>query len=247
VVRKLNAATQPGLQRVWWDLRFAQSNQMKLRTSPEYAPDITLNSDGWRPYPGEQRLSLLAPPGAYTVKLTVDGKDYNQKLTVLKDPHSNGTEGDIQIQNKLVTSLSDELNGMVDAANQIELIRAQLAVLDAELGRDENATAIRTAAKDLSAKLVAIEDNLIRLKVTGRGQDGVRWTPRLIDKIGYLADEVETSDYQPTTQQVAVHDELKEKAATYRQRLRLVLGKEVADFNALLRQRNVPNVVSGTQ
>jgi hypothetical protein len=246
-VRTMTAAKQVGFNRVVWNLRFEPTRQMRLRTAPDYAPEILMGAEGWRPVLGERRLSVLAPPGSYTVKLTVDGKDYNQKLTVLKDPHSNGTEGDIQIQNKLVTSLSDELNGMVDAANQIELIRAQLAVLDAELGRDENATAIRTAAKDLSAKLVAIEDNLIRLKVTGRGQDGVRWTPRLIDKIGYLADEVETSDYQPTTQQVAVHDELKEKAATYRQRLRLVLGKEVADFNALLRQRNVPNVVSGTQ
>jgi photosystem II stability/assembly factor-like uncharacterized protein len=246
-VRTMTAAKQAGLNRMVWNLRFEPTRQMRLRTAPDYAPEVLMGAEGWRPVLGERRLSVLAPPGSYTVKLTVDGKDYSQKLTVLKDPHSNGTEGDIQIQNKLVTSLSDELNGMVDAANQIELIRAQLAVLDAELGRDENATAVRTAAKDLSAKLVAIEDNLIRLKVTGRGQDGVRWTPKLIDKIGYLADEVETSDYQPTTQQVAVHDELKEKAATYRQRLRLVLGKEVADFNALLRQRNVPNVVSGTQ
>jgi hypothetical protein len=246
-VRTMTAAKQAGLSRVVWNLRFEPTRQMRLRTSPDFAPEVTMGPDGWRPVLGERRFSVLAPPGAYTVKLTVDGKDYSQKLTVLKDPHSNGTEGDIQLQTKLVTSLSDELNGMVDAANQIELIRAQLAVLDAELGRDESAAAIRTAAKDLSAKLVDVEDNLIRMKVTGRGQDGVRWTPKLIDKIGYLADEVETSDYQPTTQQVAVHDELKEKAATYRQRLRLLLGKEVADFNALLRQRNVPNVVSGTQ
>ncbi len=243
----MTAAKQPGLNRVVWNLRFEPTKQMRLRTPPEYAPEITMGPEGWRPVLGERRVSVLAPPGAYTVKLTVDGKDYTQKLNVLKDPHSNGTENDIQVQTKLVTSLSGQINDLVDAVNQIELIRAQIAVLDAEMGHDANAEAIRTAGKELTAKLKDIEDNLIRLKVTGRGQDGVRWTPKLIDKIGYLADEVETSDYQPTTQQVAVHDELKEKAATYRQRLRLLLGKEVADFNAMLRQRNVPNVVSGTQ
>jgi hypothetical protein len=41
-----------------------------------------------------------------------------------------------------------------------------------------------------------------------------------------------------------VHDELKERAATYQQRLKLLLEKEVGAFNTLLRQRNVPNVIT---
>ncbi len=85
------------------------------------------------------------------------------------------------------------------------------------------------------------------MKVTGRGQDGVRWAPKLIEKLGYLANEVESSDFQPTTQQVAVHDELKEQAATYRQRLKLILEQDVSSFNALLRQRNVPNILADMQ
>jgi hypothetical protein len=52
---------------------------------------------------------------------------------------------------------------------------------------------------------------------------------------------------QPTTQQVTVHDELKERAATYRQRLKLLLEQDVTAFNALLRQRNVPNVITDMQ
>jgi hypothetical protein len=89
-----------------------------------------------------------------------------------------------------------------------------------------------------------IEGNLIRLKATGRGQDGVRWSPQLAEKLAYLANEVESSDYQPTTQQVAVHDELKEKGATYQQRLKNLLETDLAAFNAQLRQRNVPNVIA---
>jgi hypothetical protein len=242
-VRTLTGGKQPGINRVVWDLRFTPTREMRLRTSPEFAPEVLNGPDGWRPG-AARRVSVLAPPGSYTIKLTVGGETYTQKLNVLKDPHSNGSEGDIQIQTKVMDSLSGQMNNMVDAVNQIELIRAQLAVLDAELGRDEAAAAVRAAAGQLTTKLTGIEDNLIRMKVTGRGQDGVRWTPKLIDKIGYLADEVESSDYPPTTQQVAVHDELKERAATYRQRLTLLLGKEVADFNALLRQRNVPNIIT---
>ncbi len=245
-VRTLTGSRHTGLNRAVWDLRFTPTKEIRLRTSPEYAPEVTVGPEGWRPYggPGGVRISVLAPPGAYTAKLTVDGESYTQKLNVLKDPHSNGSEGDIQIQTKLIDSLSGQMNNMVDAVNQIEQIRAQLSVLEAELGHGQNVAAIRTSAGELDKKLIGIEENLIRLRVTGRGQDNVRWPPELIDKMGYLANEVESSDYAPTTQEVAVNDELKERAATYRQRLSLLLGKEVADFNALLRQRNVPNIIS---
>lgn len=233
------ASKEAGLNRIYWDLRFEPTHQVRLRNAPEYSPEIPNGMDGWRPY-GERRIAILAPPGTYTVKLTVDGKDYSQPLRVIKDPHSNGSEGDIQIQTRLVSSLSTEMNGAVDAVNQIEFIRQQLADLKSEVGDN----AIKTAADQLSAKLVAVEENLIRLKTTGRGQDNVQFTPELVDKIGYLTGEVEDSDYQPTTQQVAVHDELKERNATYHQRLRNLLDQDVASFNAMLRQRNVSNVVT---
>jgi hypothetical protein len=180
----------------------------------------------------------------YTVKLSVDGKEFSQPLKVIKDPHSNGSEGDIAVQTKLLSALSDDVNGVVDAVNQIESIRAQLAVLQAEVGKDETGAALRTAGDQLNAKLIDIEENLIKMKATGRGQDNVRWTSELVEKLGYLANEVESSDDHPTTQQVSVHDELRERAATYRQRLSLLLSKEVSDFNALLRQKDVPNILT---
>jgi len=37
---------------------------------------------------------------------------------------------------------------------------------------------------------------------------------------------------------------LKEKSATYQQRLKLLLDGDIAAFNAQLRQKNVPNVIA---
>jgi hypothetical protein len=246
-VRTLTGSADAGLNRMWWNLRFNPTDTMRLRNSPPYAPDITEGPEGWRRAPGEQTISLLAPPGTYTVKLTVDGKDYTQPLKILKDPHSNGTEGDIDIQATLVKALSGEMNNLVGAVNRIESMRAQIAELKSALGKAESTSAIRDSADQLNAKLVEVEDHLYRMKATGRGQDNVRWTPKLIEKIGYLANEVESSDYKPTNQQVAVHDELKEQGATQLQHLKLLLEKEVTDFNAMLRQRNVPNVIASEQ
>jgi hypothetical protein len=242
VVRNMSGTKVAGVNRVYWDLRSDPTRVVRLRTPPDYAPEITVGPEGWRPMPGDRALTLLAPPGVYTIRLTVDGKDYTEKVNVLKDPHSNGSEDTIRTQGRLMSSLFDTMNSLADQINQMEAVRGQLEALKRELTGDANA-AVRTAADQLDAKLKAVEENLFQMKATGRGQDGVRWPNQLVEKVGYLSGEVEGSDYAPTTQQVQVHDELKERTATWRQRMTLLMQNDVTAFNAMLRQRNVPNVV----
>ena len=61
--------------------------EVRLRTSPLYAPEIQVGADGTRPG-GGPRLSILMPPGSYTVRLNAGGKQLTQKLEVRKDPNS---------------------------------------------------------------------------------------------------------------------------------------------------------------
>jgi photosystem II stability/assembly factor-like uncharacterized protein len=236
--------TSPGINRVWWDLRFDPTKQIRLRTSPLYAPDVKVGPEGWRPAPGVEPISLLAPPGTYTVKLTVGGHDYTQKLNVLKDPHSAGTIADIQTQTKLILALEDELNLMAGDVNQIESVRAQLANLEAQLGDDQNSKSIRTAADDLGNKLMAVEGNLLQLKATGHGQDDVRWESMLVDKLDYLARQVGTSDFAPTTQEGEVHNLLKQEVAKYHEQTQQLMSKDVAAFNSMLRGKNISNIIA---
>ncbi|HEV2299474.1 MAG TPA: hypothetical protein VGR72_13280 [Candidatus Acidoferrales bacterium] len=249
IVRTLDAKDlkkEAGINRIWWDLRFEPTKQIKLRTSPLYAPDVTAGTEGWRPAPGVGQISLLAPPGTYTVKLTVGGHDYTQKLNVLKDPHSAGTIADIQTQMKLILALQDEMNTMAEDVNQIESVRAQLVSLQAQLGDDENSKSIRTAADELNTKLIGVEGNLLQLKATGHGQDDVRWESMLLDKLDYLARQVGTSDFAPTTQQVAVHDMLKQQVAKYHDATQQLMTKDVAAFNSMLRGKSISNIIAKT-
>src|SRR5499425_2185349 len=181
-----------GINSIWWNLESERSTEMKLQTSPLYAPDVKLGPEGWRPAPDGERISLLAAPGTYTVTLTVGAQKSSEKLTVLKDPHSTGNEKDIQTQTQFLTGLRDEMNSLATSVNQIESIRAQLAALEKELGTDDTAKAIRKAADELAEKLTNAESKVLQLKETGRGQDGVRWTSMLASKINYLADEAGT-------------------------------------------------------
>jgi DNA repair exonuclease SbcCD ATPase subunit len=190
------------------------------------------------------RIAILEPPGSYTVTLTVGSEKSSQKLTVLKDPHSTGSESDIEKQLQVVSALQEEMNALAGSVNQIESIRAQLADLEKQLGRDDAAKEIQKAATELAKKLTEAEGKVVQLKATGRGQDDVRYNPMLLQKVSYLADEVESSsDFPPTTQQAAVQLELKKQGDDSQQEMQQVIAKDVAAFNAMLREKNVANII----
>ena len=235
--------TKAGINRVWWDLRSDRSTEIRLRTTPLYAPDVPFGKEGWRKPPAVGRIAALALPGIYTVTLTVGEEKFTQKLTVLKDPHTAGSESDIQAQTRVQTALYDEMNAMAATVNQIESLRAQLVALGKELGTDDASKPARKAADDLGEKLAAIEGTLLQLKLTGRGQDDCRWAPMLVQKVAYLFYQLDSSaDFPPTTQQTAVQEELKQRGDKAAQDFQQLIAKDLAAFNTMLREHNIGNI-----
>ncbi|MGC1107572.1 MAG: hypothetical protein WA876_13635, partial [Candidatus Acidiferrales bacterium] len=245
-VRTFDGKKDAGINRVWWDLKFEPSKAIHLRTSPLYAPEVTVGPEGWRPAPGVDPISLLAPPGTYTVKLIVNGHEYAQELNVLKDPHSTGTVADIQAQDRLMMVIRDEMDTMANTVNQIESVRAQLADFENQLGDDQNSKVLRSSADELSNKLVDLEGHMLQLKTTGRGQDDVRWESMLVEKINYLGQGVSDSDFAPTAQQIAVNDQLKKEVDQYRSETEQLMSKDVTAFNSMLRGRGIQNIIVKT-
>jgi len=238
VVRTLTGPKQAGLNRVHWDLRHEPTREARLRTSPLYSPDIVPGPDG-RPAPGTGRLSVLAPPGTYTVKLSVGGKEQSRPLVVRKDPNSGGTEADIEAQTRMLFDLRRDLNDAADAVNRIEIVRSQIEALV----RLVDDAGIVKAGTDLNQRLIDLEMNLVDLRLTGAGQDGVRYASKLMGKINYLANGLASGEFKPTDQQAEVQKILAGQLREHLGQLDGLLSQELAAFNELLRKRNVPNIV----
>ena len=238
VVRTLAGTNAAGINRIHWDLRYAPSAEVRLRTSPMYAAHILPGPDG-RLAPGTSTLSILAPPGTYTVKLSAGGVEQTQSLVVRKDPNSGGTEGDIAAQTRALIAIRADLNEAADAVHRIESVRVQM---DAIARVVDDAT-VKKAAESLQQQLMDLEMNLVDLRLTGGGQDGVRFGSKLIANLGYLANGVSSSDHRPTNQHAEVQTILTGQLRTHLTALDGLLEKELAAFNALLKQQNVPNVV----
>jgi len=244
VVRTMTVPGAAGLNRVHWDLRGESTKPVKMRTNPLYGHELPLGEDGTRPPAGgfgPGGLSVLQPPGNYTVRLTIGGRDYTQPLTVRKDPHSGGTEADIQAQVTVLSDLANNINTTTDAVNQLEYVRAQIQTTIKSLPEGE----LKRAAVELERKLTDAEMNLVDLRITG-GQDGVRYAAKLLGKFGYLANGMAGSDYRPTDQAMEVSKGLQGQLKTTLSQIGALIDKDVATFNDQLRRGSAGQILTKT-
>ena len=238
VVRTLSDTGAAGINRVHWDLRFEPSTEVRLRTSPMYAPHIVPPADG-RPAPGTGTFAILAPPGTYTVKLKAGGVEQSQPLVVRKDPNSGGTEGDIGAQTRLLVAIRRDLDAAADAVHRVEAVRVQLD----SLARPGGDARVRRSAQSLQQRLTDLEMNLVDLRLTGRGQDGVRFGSKLIAKLAYLANGIASSDHAPTTQHGEVQLILARELRAHLAAIDALLANDLVAFNGLLTARGRPGIV----
>jgi photosystem II stability/assembly factor-like uncharacterized protein len=243
VVRTLTAPGTAGLNRIYWDLRTGPTTDLKFRTNPMFGHELPLNADGTRPPAGGGgQLTILSPPGKYTVKLSVGGREYTQPLVVLKDPHSGGTDADIEAQTKVLMDLRNGLNAGIDAVNQLEFVRSQVQAIQ----RTTTESEVKQLAEKLHGALSDLEMNLYDLRITG-GQDGVRYAAKLLGRFNYLANGISTTDYRPTDQHMETAKLLQERLQQQLAQLKTLLEKDVATFNLALTRHSAGQVVTKLQ
>jgi hypothetical protein len=244
VVRTMNGTRERGINRVYWDLEDTPSMAIRMRTTPLYADWVDLGPNRVRS--GGNGITILQAPGTYTVTLDVDGRTMSQPLRVLKDPNSDGTEADIAAQVVALKAMRVDHDSAASAINKIEWTRRQLLDLDAIL-RDQSAgnsnAEILRQSQALTQKLIAVEEHLIQLRVTGTGQDGVRWPAQVSERLRYLIGNTATADFKPTDQTGEVHQVLKVELEEARRNLNTILQTDLPALNRLLQQRNLPGII----
>ncbi len=234
VVRTLRGTNHPGVNRIHWDLRDEPNGRVRLLTSPTYAAHIAVGEDG-RDAPGARRISILLPPGRYTVRLNAAGRSMEQPLTVIKDPHSAGTEADIAAQVAFLREVRADVVAAGEAVHRVEAIRVQLETMSRFADEDELAEAIAA----LQGRLVDLQSDMVDLRLTGQGQDGVRFEAKLLQKLGYLTGAIAVADFPPTDQEMEVKALLHEQLQEHLDALDALVRDEVAALNEMLRARGM--------
>jgi len=240
-VRTLKGTRAAGINRVWWNLKGEPSEQVRLRTRPLHADWVDLRDKGWKEA-SVDRISVLVPPGTYSVILQAGDLEYSSRLEVRKDPDTEGSMEDIQSQTAMLLELREDMSATAGMINRIEWIRRQLLDLRAVLEDREGIDPVRTASRKLEESLIRIEGRLYQLKVTGTGQDWVRWPARIAGKLEYLADGIAVADFPPTDEQREVHQLLKQKLKSAGEELDRVIETDLSRFNRLLRKHKLDGI-----
>jgi photosystem II stability/assembly factor-like uncharacterized protein len=242
--RPFKVPKQAGLNRIWWDLRYGRTKMIKLRTKPIGQDHVELGDKGWRSFPrGSRRSGPLAPPGEYTVKLSVGDREFSQNLIVIKDPHSAGTEEDIKKQTEVLSQISRNIDTVADMINEIEWIRKQLYDLKDLLKEKGGAEPIIETGDELDRKFLDIEGILFSTELSGPG-DGLRWPDKFYVKLRFLADDIGKSDFPPTSQQIEVHEMFKKQLGQYQDKLKKLKENDVKAFNDMLEENQIPAVIT---
>jgi len=230
-----DAPKAAGINRVTWNLLLEQTKEPLVRVAPLYAPNIRAEMAG-KASPSLGRVALLAAPGRYTVRLRVGDQEFTQPLELRKDPNTPGSEEDIAAQGALAGELSRALDSVVDMTNTIEGVRVQIATLKA-LAKDQKD--VVTAADSLEQKFIGVEEQLTQLRITGRGQDLIRYPAKTGEKLGYLINDIGSTDNAPTASQREVGGVLRQRARAAREELDRIIQGDLDRFNRLLRDKGL--------
>jgi phage-related tail protein len=180
-------------------------------------------------------------PGNYQVKLTVDGKTLTETFEVRKDPRVPTTQEEFQKQFDLLTKIRDKFSETSEAILSIRDVRKQVNDYAARVKDQPTGKPIVDAAKDLSAKLTAVEEELYQTK-NQSNQDPLNYPIRLNNKLAALGGSVAGADAQPTDQQYGVYEDLVGRINAQLEKLKQVMATDVPAFNKLVRDKEVPAV-----
>jgi photosystem II stability/assembly factor-like uncharacterized protein len=133
VVSTRTVQARAGLNETSWNLLHPAPNQPVLRSIPPDNPHIW-DAGRWegreRPVThwglGAATWQPRAAPGRYTVRLTLNGRQYAQPFEVWRDVTLPSSDDDLRAGTQMQRDVVGAINDVVDTINRIEIMRAQV-------------------------------------------------------------------------------------------------------------------------
>jgi photosystem II stability/assembly factor-like uncharacterized protein len=254
-IRTLKGTGKAGLNRVAWDLRYEPTVEVRLRSTPAG------NRHVWeeKRFRGKDARAVfyygietpkkgpLVPPGSYTVRLTVEGRDLSQRLEVRKDPNSAGTIADIDAATKLSLDIYRDIDETARMINQLEWTRMQVQELRKMMAAAKSPVEDVHAVDAFEKSVRSVEDRLVQPTLAEADVKSFRGPLQLYLKLVWLqaesgsggGDVSGNADFAPTASELEVYQLLSGRLAEVRKDFAALYGKTVPAFNETLRAKGL--------
>jgi photosystem II stability/assembly factor-like uncharacterized protein len=138
---------------------------------------------------------VLAAPGKYTAKVTIDNTVTEQPFTILADPNYKISDADLKAQEQFLLEVSDCFNTIMKTLKGLKEIRSQVQGLQ----KKTKDSVFQKQSNDVLASLTSIEEALHQTKAKS-GQDVLNFPIRLDDKIAGVFESAAAGYVAPTKQ-----------------------------------------------
>jgi hypothetical protein len=181
-------------------------------------------------------------PGSYTVRLTAAGRVLTRPFVVRGDPRLKTTQAEYDAQVALSRQVEAKTNEISDAVKRILDVEQALDDRVAAAGGQSYAARVRDAAKPVHTSLEAIRDSLVEIH-SHADEITLHYPIRYYNMLLSLQGMIQSADAAPTAQEGGIYRDVAPKVDAQLGRLRGLESNELAAFNALLRELNVPAIV----
>jgi photosystem II stability/assembly factor-like uncharacterized protein len=217
---------EKGVNRYVWDMRVLR---------PTLAPKTVFNEG--------QKAPPKVAPGTYRVRLSMGGSTEEQTFEVLPNPTSPATREDLKAQFDLLEAFRDDVSTIDETVMKIRDVRSQVLDLGARAARLGKGDALEKQAREVAAKLTAVELELTNPNIKA-DEDDLNYEPKLDHDFVYLTGIVASADRRPTAGALGIYRELKAKLDADVGRYNALMAGEVAQFSRAVDALQLPRIVA---
>lgn len=220
-------STEPGLQRIVWDLH----------------ADGPVRWNAGKSFLKGPMFGPLVPPGTYTATLTIGGQTMKQTVDVVNDPASTGTLADIQQRYDAIESAMHQLSQLDTALNRLDTIHGQLEALRAAVKGTPDEKPAGEAIDALEKQIKTVE-----AKITsnpGAAESTLRVPNQIHEKMLGMMFSLQGEDDAPSAAMLAQQQRLQPDYETAIRAFNGFLSTDVAAFNRKMAEEKLTGVVAG--
>lgn len=182
---------------------------------------------------------VLAAPGKYTARVTIDNTVTEQPFTIVADPNYKVSDADLKAQEQFLLKVSGTFSEIMKNLKSIKELRSQINVLQ----KKTKDTLFQKQAKEVLTSLTAIEETLHQTKAKS-GQDVLNFPIRLDDKIAGVFESAAAGYIAPTKQVQQVYEVLKAQVDAAFNKLDTLKKTGIKQLNDAVHQLAIPIIGS---
>jgi photosystem II stability/assembly factor-like uncharacterized protein len=221
-------ATEPGLQRMYWDLR--ADGPVRWESAKGHLK-------------GPQSGALL-PPGEYTATMTVGGVTAKEQFKVVNDPLSKATQADLEANYQFTQGILHQVSQLDLALNRLDAITGQVNALETAAKNGQEEAGVKSAIADFKRQMKQVKGQIT--SDPPAGESILRMRGKIREHLFSLSFILQGSDDAPTAAMQEQREMLEPEYKTAIQAFNQFQQSEVPAFNRKMEQLKMTGVVGGT-